>query len=176
MTTIKHLWAIGFDDMTRADQVREEILRIGRDRNELIVNDVVAVVRHPDGSFTIDRQPLDALNYFLHCTAVGFLTGVVLYAPLSGTAAGAVTGGARIATSAALGIHNDFIREVEGLLKPGTSALFLLDVPNNLDMILNKIRGLGGTVLRTNVDVDRAQLVQSTLSAGASDTNKSDSP
>jgi uncharacterized membrane protein len=76
-------------------------------------------------------------------------------------------GGADIAASTALGIHNDFIREVEDLLKPGTSALFVLDVPKNLDMILDEIRGLGGTVLRTNVDVDQARLVQSALNAGA---------
>ena len=25
MTTTEHLWAIGFDDMTRADQVRDKI-------------------------------------------------------------------------------------------------------------------------------------------------------
>ena len=167
MTTTKHLWAIGFDDMTRADQVRDKISRIERDRNALILRDVVVVVRHPDGSLTIDRQPVAALNYFLHCTAVGFLTGVVLYAPLTGATVGAMMGGADIAASTALGIHNDFIREVEGLLKPGTSALFLLDVPKNLDKILDEIRGLGGTVLRTNVDVDRARLVQSALSAGA---------
>jgi uncharacterized membrane protein len=176
MTTTKHLWAIGFDDVTRADQVRDEILRIGQDRGELIVKDVVVVVRHPDGSLTIDRQSLDTLNYFLHCTAVGFLAGVAVYAPLTGAIVGAVMGGADVAASAALGIHNDFIREVEGLLKPGTSALFVLDVPKNLDMILDKIRGLGGTVLKTSVDVDRAKLIQSTLSAGAGGTNKPDSP
>ena len=164
MTTTKHLWAIGFDDMTRADQVRDEISRIGRDPNKLILRDVAVVVRHPDGSLTVDREPVAALNYFLHCTAVGFLTGVVLYAPLTGATVGAMMGGADIAASTALGIHNDFIREVEGLLKPGTSALFVLDVARNLDRILDEIRGLGGTILRTNVDVDRARLVQSTLS------------
>jgi uncharacterized membrane protein len=167
MTTTKHLWAIGFDDMTRADQVRDEIIRIGRDPNELILKDAAVVVRHPDGSLTIDRQPVVALNYFLQCTAVGFLAGVVLYAPLTGATVGALMGGADIAASTALGIHNDFLREVEGLLKPGTSALFVLDVPRNLDKILDQIRGLGGTVLRTDVDVDRARLVQSALSAGA---------
>ena len=51
------------------------------------------VVRHPDGSLTIDRQPVAALNYFLQCTAVGFLTGVVLYAPLTGATVGAMMGG-----------------------------------------------------------------------------------
>ena len=162
MTTTKHLWAIGFDDMTRADQVRDEIIRIGRDPNELILKDAAVVVRHPDGSLTIDRQPVAALNYFLQCTAVGFLTGVVLYAPLAGATVGAMMGGADIAASTALGIHNDFIREVEGLLKRGNSALFVLDVAKSLDIILDQIRCLGETVLRTNVDVDRATLVQST--------------
>ena len=77
----------------------------------------------------------------------------MLYAPLTGANRRRHDGGADIAASTALGIHNDFIRDVEGLLKPGTSALFVLDVPKNLDMILDEIRGLGGTVLRTNVDV-----------------------
>jgi uncharacterized membrane protein len=167
MTTTKHLWAIGFDDMTRADRVRDQIIRIGQHPSELILKDVSVVVRHPDGSLTIDRQPVAALNYFLQCTAVGFLTGMVLYAPLTGATVGAMMGGADIAASTALGIHHDFIREVEGLLRPGTSALFVLDVPKNLDRIYDQIRVLGGTVLRTDVDVDRARLVQSILSAGA---------
>jgi len=34
-----------------------------------------------------------------------------------------------------------------------------------MDVILHAIRGLGGTVLKTNVDLDRAQLIQSTLAA-----------
>ena len=29
MTTAAHLWAIGYDNMERADQVREEIARLG---------------------------------------------------------------------------------------------------------------------------------------------------
>jgi len=34
-----------------------------------------------------------------------------------------------------------------------------------MDMILYKIQGLGGTVLKTNVDLERAKLIQSTLKA-----------
>jgi uncharacterized membrane protein len=49
------------------------------------------------------------------------------------------------------------------MMRPGTSALFLLDQEGNLDGILHRIRGLGGTVLKTNVDLDRAKLIQSTL-------------
>lgn len=34
-----------------------------------------------------------------------------------------------------------------------------------MDVILHAIRGLGGTVVKTNVDVERAKLIQSTLAA-----------
>ena len=50
-------------------------------------------------------------------------------------------------------------------MKPGTSALFVLDAEGDMEMILHKIRGLGGTVLKTNVDVERAKLIQSALAA-----------
>ena len=36
--------------------------------------------------------------------------------------------------------------------------------------ILQAIRGLGGTVLKTNVDLERAKLIQSTLTAPQGDS------
>ena len=58
MSTSGHLWAIGYDDIQRADQVRDEITRLGwGTRPDLRLADVAVVVRHPDGSFTFDREP-----------------------------------------------------------------------------------------------------------------------
>ena len=57
-------------------------------------------------------------------------------------------------------------------MQPGTSALFVLDSEGDMEVILHAIQGLGGTVLRTNVDVKRAKLIQSTLAAGSADTSK----
>jgi hypothetical protein len=34
-----------------------------------------------------------------------------------------------------------------------------------MEVILRGIRGLGGTIMKTNVDVERARLIQSTLNA-----------
>jgi uncharacterized membrane protein len=79
------------------------------------------------------------------------------------------------AVSASVGIDDDFVTEVKGLMKPGTSAIFVLDDEGDMDVILHRIRGLGGTVLKTNVDLERAQLIQSTLAAPSAQTNKSDS-
>ena len=167
MSELTHLWAIGYDDPRQANQVREEIVKLGWDKHYLILEDVAVVVRHSDGSFTLDRESFPTASYIVGSTAVGFLAGLVLGAPLVGAAVAAVTGGIGTAVSASVGIGDEFIRDVEGLMKPGTSALFVLDVEGNMDVILHAIRGLGGTVLKTNVDLERAKLIQSTL-AGAS--------
>jgi hypothetical protein len=38
-----------------------------------------------------------------------------------------------------------------------------------MDVILHTIQGLGGTVLKTNVDLERAKRIQATLAAAAPD-------
>jgi len=175
MAKSEHLWAIGYHDMGRAEQVRDEIISLGWDTHYLDLLDVAVVVRHPDGSFTCNREPFPAVANILGCTVVGFLAGLVLLAPLTGAAVGALLGGAGTAASvAAVGIGDDFVREVEGLMQPGTSALFVLDSEGDMEVILHTIQGLGGTVLRSNVDAKRAQLIQSTLAAAAADTSKPD--
>ena len=179
MTTPAHLWAIGYDDTKRADQVRDEIAELGWGAGKagkyLLLEDIAVVVRHPDGTITFDRKPFPGLANILACTGVGFLAGLVLAAPLTGATIGAVLGSAGTAAATHAGISDDFICQVERLMKPGTSALFVLDDQGDMDVILHTIQGLGGTVLKTNVDLERARLIQSTL-AGASDdrTEKDD--
>ena len=170
MSTSAHLWAIGYDDLTQADQVRDEITELGWGAGKagkyLLLQDIAVVVRHPDGSFTFDRKPFPGLANILASTGVGFLAGLVLAAPLTGATIGALLGSAGTAAATHAGIKEDFIREVEAMMKPGTSALFVLDEVGDMEVILHKTRGLGGTVLKTNVDLVRAKLIQSTL-AGA---------
>src|SRR5262245_8780918 len=176
MTKSEHLWAIGYDDMGRAEQVREEIIRLGWHTPYLDLLDVAVVVRHPDGSFTCNRERFPTVANLLGCTAVGFLAGLVLLAPLTGATVGALLGGAgTAATVAAVGIGDDFVREVEGLMQPGTSALFVLDSEGDMEVILHGIQGLGGNVLRTRVDVERAMLSRSSLGGAWAQSSKPDS-
>jgi uncharacterized membrane protein len=158
-----NLWAIGYDDLERARQAKEELTRLGWREHYLILSDVVIVSRLPDGSFALDREPFPAATNVLGLTVVGFIAGLVLAAPLAGAAVGALMGGAATAAAAEIGIGDDFVREVEGMMQPGTSALFVLDDVGDLDVILHDIRGLGGKVLKTNVDAERAKLIQTTL-------------
>jgi uncharacterized membrane protein len=162
MTRASHLWAIGYDNMERAEQVRAEVAHLG-ERHCLIVLDTAVAVRYPDGSVTLNGEPFVAVPSFAGHPFARFLAGLTLGAPpLTGAAAGVLvraTGG----TAAEVGISEQFVTEVQALIRPGTSVLFVLDQEGEMAAILPGIRGLGGTVLKTNVDLERAKLIQSTL-------------
>src|SRR5262245_35549494 len=164
MTQRGHLWAVGYDDAGRAQQVRAEGTRLG-EKQRLVLPGRALAVRHRDAIVTLNGEPFVSVPYFRCGTFAGFLAGLALGAPpLTGSAAGALARASGCAAAAA-GISEDFIDEVRALMKPGTSALFVLDQAGDMPAILRALRGLGGAVLRTNVDVNHAKLVQSTLAA-----------
>jgi len=159
-----HLWAIGYDDVQRADQVRAEVRRL-HEKHCLELLDSAVVVRYPDGSVTLNGEAFVAPIHFGGHTFTSFLAGLILAVPpLTGAVVRALVGNAGD-TLLEAGINTDFVNEVQALLKPGTSALFILDREGDNTALLQGIRGLGGTVLRTNVDLDRAKLIQATLAA-----------
>jgi uncharacterized membrane protein len=164
MPTNAHLWAIGYDDMDRAEQVRSEVIRLGK-KHSLLLLDTAVAVRHLDGHVTLDGEPLVPALSIGRRGFAAILAGLALAAPpLTGAAADSLSrtiGG----TAADVGIGEDFVDEAQARMKLGTSALFVLDQADNMDAVLQGIRGLGGVVLKTNVDMERTRLVQSTLAA-----------
>jgi uncharacterized membrane protein len=164
----ENLWAVGFDDPGRAGRVREELAALAEGHCLALLDWAVAVC-YPDGSVTLDGQPFTPLapapahGHGL----VRFLAGLALGAPP--LTAGAVgTGLAAIGgcSSTAGGIGDEFVSDVARLMRPGTSVLFLLDKVGDSEAVLQGIRGLGGTVLRANVDPERVRLIQAALSSG----------
>src|SRR5262245_25691103 len=170
MTDSSHLWAIGYDEMARAGQVRDAIVKLGWDERSLILQDVAVVVRHPDGSFALERERFPSAANVVGGTVVGLLAGLVIGVPLVGAAVGAVIAGA--GSAGIVTIDENFVADVQIVMKPGTAALFVLDDAGEMDVIIHRLRGLGGTVLKTNVDVDRAQLIQSVLSATSNPSSR----
>jgi uncharacterized membrane protein len=163
MTGNAHLWAVGYEDMHRAEQVRAEMTNLG-ERHCLKLLDMAVAVRYPDGSVTVDGEPYVATCNFTGHTFAKLLSWLSLGAPpLTGAAATALVG--RRGRDLDVGIDCAFIGAVQGFMKPGTSVLFVLDQVGDLPASLEGIEGLGGTVLKTNVDLERAKLVQSTLVA-----------
>jgi uncharacterized membrane protein len=170
MTNTAHVWAIGFADIDRAEEVRREIIELGEKRC-LIVLDTAVVVRYSDGLVTLDGEPFRDITKAGGHGIAGFLAGLALAAPL--LTAPAVAAGVEYGGSGARDteIDESFVSDVKSLIKPGTSALFVLDQECNMEAILQGIRGLGGTVLKTNVNLERAKLIQSTLSASTAVAN-----
>ena len=116
MTKSGNLWAIGYDNMERADQVRDEIINLGWHKHYLELDDVAVVVRRPDGSFTFDRKAFPAASNVLGCSVVGLVAGLVVGTPLIGAAVGAMVGGAgSVAALASVGIGDDFVQGSEGV-------------------------------------------------------------
>jgi uncharacterized membrane protein len=160
-----NLWAIGYDDLGRAKEVRTEILR-SESLYGLHVNEVIVVTRLHNGSFTLERDDLPSVTTgVLSFGVLGFLIGLVVIQPLAGAALGATLGGVAVGTARQFGIDDTFLNEVKELMKPGTSALFMLSKTDNPEAVLRDIRGLGGTVLKTNVNIELAKQVQEALSA-----------
>ncbi len=160
-----HLWAIGYGDVEGARQVKDEIVKLGWQESYLFLSDIAIVVRHPDGSFRLNHEPFSTAANLVGLSAVGFLAGLVVAAPLAGAAIGALLGGAVSGLTTTIEIGDDFVRDVEKMMTPGSSALFVLDDAGDMEVILHRIRGLGGRILKTNVDAERAKLIQATLSA-----------
>lgn len=168
MAESAHLWAIGFDDVDGADRFRNQITSLATPVPCILLCDLAVLVRNADGTYTLDRQPFPTDGNIPDGRTLGFLAGIALAVhPLTSTAVGDQLGLAGSSLSQAVGIDDQFIREVQAMLKPGTSAILMLDIVRNLHATLQGITGIGGTILKTNVDLDRAKLIQSTLRAGS---------
>jgi uncharacterized membrane protein len=154
---------VGFDGTERAAQVRDEITRLAWEKHQLNLLDVAVAVRCADGSLTLDGEAFPERARILKGTVAWLLAGLALgVPPLTGEAVGIYVDRTGAVANAAV-ISDTFVRAVADLIKPGTSVLFVLDQEGDMDAILHAIRGLGGTLLKTNVDLERARLIQSTL-------------
>src|SRR5262249_6079173 len=176
MTDVGHLWAVGYDDVRRAEQMRDEVARLS-ERHCLVLRDTAVAVRYADGSFTLDGEPYVLAGNIGGRGLASLLARLALGAPpLTAAGVGFSLRSTGCTGTGAAAISEEFVGDVKGMVKPGTSALFVLDEVGDLDAILQGIRGLGGTVLKTTVDLPRATLIQATLAATATNDETQHGP
>jgi uncharacterized membrane protein len=143
------LIAIGYKDETTAAAAAEEVKRLSADL--IIQPDAVAVIRRDaDGEYHVNTN-----HHIVGAGATwgmfwGFFFGLLFFVPVFGLAVGAGLG-AMFGKIEKSGIDKEFQRQVRDMVKPGTSALFLVVEKVTPDKAVAALSKYGGTVLKSSL-------------------------
>jgi uncharacterized membrane protein len=162
------LIAIGYPDETTAEEAANEARRLAQDL--IIQPDAIAViVRDGDGKYHVhtSHHPVGAGASW--GVFWGLLFGMLFFVPVIGIAVGAGLG-ALLGKVAKSGIDRQFQDQVRGMLKPGTSALFLMVEKVTPDKAVEAMSRYGGTVLKTSLSKQGEQELQDALHGGTAPT------
>jgi len=143
------LIAIGYPDETTADAAADEARRLARD---LIIEPdaIAAIARDTEGKYHVRTS-----HHAVGAGATwgmfwGLLFGLLFFIPFFGLAIGAGMG-ALMGKVTKSGIDREFQDQVRGLLKPGTSALFMMVEKVTPDKATEALSQFGGTVLKSSL-------------------------
>ncbi|HWG64180.1 MAG TPA: DUF1269 domain-containing protein [Streptosporangiaceae bacterium] len=155
------LIAIGYPDETTAALAGDEARRLAKDL--IIEPDAIAViVRDKEGKFHVhtSHNPVGAgATWGMFW---GLLFGLLFFIPFFGLAIGAGMG-ALMGKITKSGIDKEFQDQVRGMLKPGTSALFLMVEKVTPDKATEALSQYGGTVLKSSLSKDGESQLQEAL-------------
>jgi uncharacterized membrane protein len=155
------LIAIGYPDESTAEEAADEARRLARDL--IIQPDAIAViVRDDEGKYHVHTH-----HHMVGAGASwgmfwGLLFGVLFFVPVIGIAVGAGLG-ALMGKVTKSGIDRQFQEQVRGMIKPGTSALFLMVEKVTPDKAVEAMSKFGGTVLKTSLSKEGEQELQDAL-------------
>jgi uncharacterized membrane protein len=181
------LIVVGFkNQMYRASEVLNELLSMNDDW-VLDLHDAVAVYRDFNGKLRVDQSYQMTTGQGAAWGGLwGLLIGATLAIPFTGgasaaAAAGAIAAGAAGGTALGaglgavdaeswkdeFGIPEDFVQQVSVLIQPGDSAIYAILRVGNPDIVADRFRGYGGTILRTTLSRDQQAKVEKVLSKSA---------
>jgi uncharacterized membrane protein len=159
------LVVIAFPTEERAEEVRHKLLDM--QENYLIdLGDAVIAVKHENGRVKLNQLVNTTASGAVSGGFWGLLIGALFLVPVVGAAIGAGAGALSGALSD-VGINDNFMKQVAGVLQPGNAALFLLIRKMTTDKVLEDLQGVGGTVLRTSFDHTQEQALRDALAAHA---------
>ena len=159
---MSNLVVITFDNMEEADRVRET-LRSEQREGYLSLDDSAVVVKDEEGKIHVKNEldrgtKIGAVGGGL----IGLLLGGIFF-PVAGLLVG-VLGGAVVGALSGTGVDKDFVKDVEGDLEPGTSALFFIVRDANPDAALAALRPYKGNVYQTTFPPETEEEIRRLLS------------
>jgi uncharacterized membrane protein len=176
---MSNLIVVGFKkDMFRASRVLSELVAMNEDW-VVDLQDAVAAYRDYNGNLRLDQSYQmttgeGAAWGGLWGSLVGLTIGAIAAPVTAGASAvaGALGGGALGAAGGAIdadwwkqdyGISEDFVRDVGAMVQPGDSAIFALLRFADPNVLAERFRGYGGTVMQSTLTKEQADKVQAVL-------------
>jgi len=155
------LIAIGYPDETTAYEAEKEAQRLA---HELILEPeaIAAIVRNEDGKFRVTTNHHAVAGGASWGMFWGMLFGLLFFVPFFGMAIGAGLG-ALMGKVEGAGIDKEFQEQVRDLMKPGTSALFMIIDKATPDKAVEAMSKYGGTVLKTSLSKEAEAELQKAL-------------
>lgn len=155
------LIAIGYPDETTAIEAEREAHRLAE---ELIIQPdaIAAIVRQKDGKYKVTTNHHTVAGGATWGMFWGFFFGLLFFVPVLGMAMGAGLG-ALFGKLEKAGIDKEFQQQVRDMLKPGTSALFLVLEKATPDKATAAMSKFGGTVLKTSLSKEAEDKLQEAL-------------
>jgi uncharacterized membrane protein len=155
------LIAIGYPDETTAEAAADEARQLAKDL--IIEPDAIAViVRDASGDYHVHTRHHMVGRGASWGMWWGLLFGVLFFIPVFCMAIGAGLG-ALMGKVTKSGIDKQFQDQVRGMLKPGTSALFLMVEKVTPDKAVEAMSKYGGTVLKTSLSKEGEKELQDAL-------------
>ena len=158
------LIVIGYPDETTAALAADEARQLAKDL--IIQPDAIAtIVRDREGQYHTQTS-----HHAVGAGATwgmfwGLLFGLLFFIPVFGMAIGAGLG-ALMGKITKSGIDKEFQDQVRDLIKPGTSALFLMLEKVTPDKAVEAMSKYGGTVLKTSLSKQGEEQLQEALHGG----------
>lgn len=160
------LIAIGYDDETTAAAAADEARRLAKDL--IIEADAIAVIRRDaEGKYHVTTTHHPVGTGTTWGMFWGLLFGMLFFIPVLGMAFGAGFG-ALMGKVTKTGIDKQFQEQVRGMVKPGTSALFMVVEKVTPDKAIEAMSRFGGTVLKSSLSKEAEKELQQELSSAAS--------
>jgi uncharacterized membrane protein len=155
------LIAIGYPDEATAEAAADEARGLARD---LIIEPeaIAGSVRDDEGKYHVHTSHNPVGRGATWGMFWGLLFGLLFFVPVFGIAIGAGLG-ALMGKITKSGIDREFQDQVRGMLRPGTSALFLMVDKVTPDKAVEAMSKHGGTVLKTSLSKEGEQELQEAL-------------
>src|ERR1700746_1334550 len=158
------LVVIAFPTEAKAEEVRQKLLAMQKEYL-IELSDAAIAVKDAQGNIK--------LNQLINTTAAGAVTGafwgtligLIFLMPLAGAALGAASG-TLSGYLTDVGIDDKWMKETAAAIQPGTAALFVLVRKVTADKVLERLKGEGGTVLKTSLDHTKEAALQAALAEG----------